>query len=143
MTDTPNARLARVLEILARVARKGSEGAVMVARAMYFASADDGLDTAEVCAAEAARLAGVPVSPWVLVRSADRMALPSDGEPVIVTALDDNGEPYSCSAVLMESEDGTPLGFFSDVTSGDRIGKVIAWTSDWPEPYRPEEATDG
>ncbi len=143
MSDTPNSRLARVLRILADVAERGDEGGLMVARAMHFALVCD-FDAAEVCATEAARLAGVPLDGW---RRPD--AVPVD-EFVLVTVRDmdiDGGKPYVCESILCESQDEGTYEWcmrpdYNDEPAPLLGGSVLAWRPR-PAPYRPEETTDG
>lgn len=124
MSKDPNARLARLLETLARVAAKGDKGCLAVADAMHFALKDD-MERAEACAAESARLAGVSASPWVLVSE----RLPELEVDVILSMRDG-----SVTSGVWSGEHWFQGDYVLDVP--------LAWR-DWLEPYRPEETTDG
>ena len=154
MTD--NQRLARVLGLLSRVAAKGPLpekvylAVVSIGGYLRFGEVTS-LQTSELLATEAARLAGVPVTPWTLADWNKKNGLPEEHEPVIVTARTPDGGLYTGPAWLLEVEppdDGSEAPpeyaamFHDGPDTGFEVIEVIAWTRDWPEPYRPEETTD-
>lgn len=134
MTDTPNARLARVLRLLADVAERG-----------YYLSTEEGLGSAylaycpddlnlahlkdaESYATEAARLAGVPLDGW---RTDEPPAnLPDDA----LIVLRSNGRICIAGRILGAWHTGREI-------YSDHKAAVLAWRP-LPEPYRPEEKTD-
>lgn len=129
MTD--NQRLARVLEILARVAAKGDPlpekfylAVVSIGSYLRFGEVTS-LQTSELLVTEAARLAGVPVDGWY------------------------TGPGHDCfeKEVLVQHRNGKR--FVATWTGAEWADESLSWRETaiaaWrplPAPYRPEEKTD-
>ena len=84
---------------------------------------------------------------WTPVDYALKGGLPEENEPVLVTWRTKDGELFVMSAWLLEddasgSAEEYAVDFFDAPFGGDRFEGVIAWSRDWPAPYRPEETTD-
>ncbi len=152
MTNTPNARLARVLRLLADVAERGaseSRGALARAVCALWYDEEDNfvyIHKTELPAHEAARLAGISADGWTSVeRSED---LPQLEERVLVTVAREGEEALTIQAVRLnvtewdpDREDTVEVPAWCYSFEADEVyGTVTHWRP-LPEPYRPEEKT--